>query len=134
MAFPHSLVAFALMSLFTAGCNRSTSGENTSQAASASRPAEPPPTPDANGRLPIRVTQDGFVPARARVKVGQPVTLVVTRTLEKTCATEIVISEYGINKPLPLNQAVEVTLTPKKPGNIHFACGMDMITGELIAE
>ena len=32
---------------------------------------------------------------------GQPVRLVVTRTVERTCATDIVVSEFGIKKPLP---------------------------------
>jgi plastocyanin domain-containing protein len=88
----------------------------------------------ADGRIQIQVTSDGFVPARAKVKVGQPVTLVVTRKTDRTCATEIVIKDYNINQPLPLNQPVEVTFTPKAAGKIRFACGMDMIAGELIAE
>jgi plastocyanin domain-containing protein len=85
-------------------------------------------------RLEISVTKEGFVPASAKVKVGVPVTLVVTRKVERTCATEIVIKDYAINKPLPLDTAVEVALTPSKPGKIRFACGMDMIAGELVAQ
>ena len=85
-------------------------------------------------RIDIAVTEAGFVPAQARVKVGAPVTLAVTRKTERTCATEIVIKEYGIKKSLPLNTTVEVVLTPKKPGKIRYACGMDMISGDLIAE
>jgi plastocyanin domain-containing protein len=80
------------------------------------------------------VTSDGFVPARAKVKVGQPVTLRVTRKVDRTCATDIVIKDYDINKPLPNGQTVEVTFTPAKAGSIRFACPMDMISGELIAE
>ena len=88
----------------------------------------------ASGRIEVAVTSEGFVPARTRVKVGQPVTLVVTRKVDQTCATEIVIKDYGINKPLPKDQAVEVTFTPTKPGPIRYACAMDMIAGELVAE
>jgi len=89
---------------------------------------------ETKGRIEIAVTQDGFTPAEATIKVGEPVTLVVTRKVDTTCATEIVIKDYGINKPLPKDQAVEVTFTPTKPGKIRYACAMDMIAGELTAQ
>ena len=79
----------------------------------------------------IAVTSEGFVPAEVTVKHGQPVKLVVTRKVERTCATEIVMKDFGVNQPLPLNQPVTVTLTPKKAGEHRFACGMDMIAGVL---
>jgi plastocyanin domain-containing protein len=82
----------------------------------------------------IEVTGEGFVPARAAVKAGQPVTLVVTRKTERTCATQIVIKDYGVDRALPVGQAVEVTFTPKKTGPIRYACAMDMVAGELVAE
>ena len=49
-------------------------------------------------------------------------------------AKEVVIKDYGINKPLPTGTRVEVTLTPKAPGPIGYACAMDMVKGELLAE
>jgi plastocyanin domain-containing protein len=82
----------------------------------------------------MAVTGKGFEPAAVKVKAGIPVKLIVTRKTERTCATEIVIKDYGVNQPLPLNQAVEVTFTPKKPGSVRYACGMDMIAGVLTVE
>ena len=82
----------------------------------------------------VTVTRDGFVPAQVAVKQGQPVKLVVTRKVERTCATEIVMKDFGVNQPLPLEQAVTVTLTPRKAGEYRFACGMDMIAGVLRVE
>jgi plastocyanin domain-containing protein len=82
----------------------------------------------------VEVTQEGFVPAEIKVKAGKPVKLVVTRKIDRTCATEIVIKDFGINKTLPLNQPVEVTFTPSKPGKHRFACGMDMIAGVILVE
>ena len=79
----------------------------------------------------ITVTRDGFVPATVTAKHGQPVKLVVTRKVERTCATEIVMKDFGVNQPLPLDKAVSVTVTPKKAGQYRFACGMDMIAGVL---
>ena len=86
----------------------------------------------ATARVSVAVTSDGFVVANApALKAGQPVTLVVTRSVEKTCATDIVIKEFGISQPLPLNTPVEVTFTPMKSGLVRFACAMDMIAGTL---
>lgn len=82
----------------------------------------------------MEVTKEGFVPAEIKVKAGQPVKLVVTRKVERTCATDIVIKDFGISKPLPLNQPVDVTFTPSKPGKIRYACGMDMIAGVIVVE
>ena len=82
----------------------------------------------------LTVTKDGFVPASVTVKRGQPVELVVTRKAERTCATEIVMKDFGVNQPLPLEKAVTVKVTPKKPGAYRYACGMDMIGGVLKVE
>lgn len=82
----------------------------------------------------MTVTSDGFVPDEVKVKAGEPVQLVITRKTDKTCATEIVIKEYGINQKLPLDQAVTVSFTPKKAGKVRYACGMDMIAGQLVVE
>jgi plastocyanin domain-containing protein len=82
----------------------------------------------------IDVTGAGFVPAQVNVKANQPVKLVVTRKTDRTCATEIVIKDFGIKKALPLNQPVEITFTPTKAGKFRYACGMDMIAGVLIVE
>ena len=82
----------------------------------------------------LEMTGEGFVPATAAVKAGRPVKLVVTRKTERTCATDIVVKEYGISRPLPLGQAVEVTFTPRRAGPIRYACAMDMVAGTLVAE
>ncbi len=82
----------------------------------------------------IEVNKKGFVPAEVKLKAGEPVRLVVTRTVEKTCATEIVIKDFGIDRPLPLGRPVEIAFTPRKTGHSRFACSMDMIHGVLVVE
>ena len=77
----------------------------------------------------MAVTEDGFVPAKIKASKGEKLRLVITRKTERTCATEIVIKDHGINQPLPLHKTVMVEVTPKKSGEIRYACGMDMITG-----
>ena len=88
---------------------------------------------DSN-RVAISVTEQGFEPQTVKVSAGRPVTLVVTRRTSKTCATDLVMADYGINQPLPLGEAVEISFTPKGPGEIHYACAMDMYKGTIQAE
>jgi plastocyanin domain-containing protein len=96
--------------------------------------AEPWPQKKAGKTVQVAVTDDGFVPQRIEARKGEPLTLVVTRKTERTCATEIVIKEYGINQPLPLDKPVTVTFTPTRSGQVKYACGMDMITGTLVIQ
>lgn len=88
--------------------------------------------PARERRVVMTVTKKGFEPASVRVKAGQPLKLVVTRRTNSTCATEIVLKDYGIHQALPLNKPVEIRFTPRTEGTIRYACAMDMIAGELI--
>jgi plastocyanin domain-containing protein len=85
-------------------------------------------------KIEMSVTEDGFVPAEIKVKQGEALALSITRKTDKTCATEIVIREYGINQKLPLGKTVTVNLTAKKAGKVRYACAMDMIAGTLVVE
>ena len=82
----------------------------------------------------LTVTKDGFVPSQVTVKAGKPVKLIVTRKTERTCATEIVMKDFGVKEALPLEKPVTVNITPKKAGDYRYACGMDMIAGVLKVE
>ena len=91
-------------------------------------------TTDASQRVSIQVTEQGFEPAVVNVKAGQPVTMLVKRTTDRTCATEVVMKEHNINQPLPLNQEVEITFTPTRSGDLVYACAMDMYKGTVHVE
>jgi plastocyanin len=80
----------------------------------------------------LKVTEDGFVPSKVKVNRGEKVRLVVTRKTNRTCATEIAIPGYGIERKLPLDTPVTVELTPKASGEIRYSCGMNMISGVLL--
>jgi plastocyanin domain-containing protein len=96
--------------------------------------ADPKPAAKASRSVAVTVTEDGWVPDKIPVKAGETVDLVITRKTDRTCATEIVIKDLGVNVPLPLNKAVTVTVTPKKAGQVKYACGMDMISGFLVVQ
>ena len=80
----------------------------------------------------MKVTDKGFEPDAVTVKKGEPVTLVITRTTDHTCATDIVIDDYGIKTALPLNKAVTVTFTPKKAGDLQYGCAMGKMIGGVL--
>ena len=84
----------------------------------------------------ITVTEKGFEPPRSVIKRGEPVTLIVERKTDQTCAKEIVLQGLNIRRDLPLNQAVRIGPLPADVigDSLSYACGMDMYTGVIIAE
>ena len=99
--------------------------------AAATAPALAVAAPKDAQVVEIAVTKQGFTPSAVTVRSGKPVKLVVTRQVERTCATEIVMKDFGVNLALPLGTPVAVVITPKAPGQYRFACGMDMVAGVL---
>ena len=104
------IVPFLLLALALAGCGGAGTGSREIQ---------------------VQVTENGFEPKRIEVDHGQNVTLLVTRKTEQTCATEILVPTRGIKQELPLNQTVRVALGSLDPGEIGFACPMDMEKGTI---
>ena len=80
----------------------------------------------------ISVTEAGFVPASVTVKKGVPFVLVVTRKTDQTCAKQAVFASIGKAVELPLNKAVRVSFPAQSAGRLSYACGMDMLRGELV--
>ena len=86
----------------------------------------------AGKTIEMSVTEKGFEPEVVKVKKGEPVTLVITRKTDRTCATEIVIDEEKISTKLPLNKAVTVSFTPKKAGDMKYGCAMGKMIGGVL--
>ena len=82
----------------------------------------------------LQVTEKGFEPAQLDVSPGTDVTLKVTRKTDSTCATEISIPSKKLKKALPLNQTVSVDLGKLEKGEIRFACGMNMVSGQIVVK
>ena len=86
----------------------------------------------AKGRkVEVSVTKDGFVPAEIPAKKGEVLNLVVTRKVERTCATELVQKDQGVYAPLPLDKPVTVTLTAPPDGQLKFSCAHGHIAGNV---
>jgi plastocyanin domain-containing protein len=124
-----SRVSWLLVVPLVLACSKSPPAEKRELVETASVNA------DGKQVIELAVTPDGFVPTPVKVKAGQPVELRITRKTDKTCATEIVVKEHGINQKLPLDQTVAVSFTPTKTGELKYGCAMDqMIAGVLIVE
>jgi len=85
-------------------------------------------------RVRITVTEKGFEPRIVTVQAGRPVTLLVTRKTDRTCATALVLKKYGIDRQLPLGRTVAIQFTPARPGELTYACPMDMIHGKIVVK
>ena len=80
----------------------------------------------------ITVTDNGFEPAETKIPKDRPVTLVITRKTDETCATEIVFPSLNQRYALPLNQPVKIALAPQPEGSLTYACGMNMLGGKIV--
>ena len=83
----------------------------------------------AADRFAIAVTEKGFEPPVLVIPADRPVTLVVTRTTDYTCARDFIMASREIAQPLPLDQPVEIPLGPEPPGELSYACAVDMFRG-----
>lgn len=120
--------------------------------AACKKPAPPPPPPAApaptpppattapaapvtgvSARVEIEVNEKGFVPDRIPAKAGKPLTLVITRKTDRTCAREILFAGQEGKTDLPLNKTVEVMYTPKASGEVKFGCAMGMMIAGVLA-
>jgi plastocyanin domain-containing protein len=110
-----------------AACNKTSaqdvgSSQNSAQAATVT-----------DGQvLAVQVGEDGFSPNQVQVRRGSKATLRFTRTTDKTCATAVVFPDLGINQPLPLNQAVDITVPSDQARTLTFQCGMGMYQSKVV--
>ena len=82
----------------------------------------------------VALTERGYEPASLRLRRGVPARVTFTRKVSATCATEVMLQEYGIKRALPLDEPVVVEFTPKKSGEFTFSCGMGMLRGTIIVK
>lgn len=82
----------------------------------------------------VEIGAKGFQPTSIKLRRGVRTRLTFLRTTDATCAKEIVLPDFDIRRALPLNQPVVITFTPRKRGPLTFACGMNMMRGQLIVQ
>ena len=85
----------------------------------------------AEGEIDIEV-KGGYSPDVISVPVGKIMKLNFTRRDESTCLEEVVISDFKVRKLL--NEKTVIEITPDKPGEYKFTCGMNMFHGKIIVK
>ncbi|MDY7228443.1 cupredoxin domain-containing protein [Hyalangium rubrum] len=125
-----ALAASAAVLSSQQGCSKeSKPPEQAPAATQARKPSEGP------REISLSVTEKGYEPSPITLTKDEPVKLVVTRKTDQTCANELVMKEYNINTPLPLNTPVEIAFTPNKSGTLTYGCAMgQMISGVFMVE
>lgn len=89
----------------------------------------------AGGMQEVNVTvKGGYQPSAIVAKAGQPLWLNFTRREASMCGEEVVLPEFGRRAHLPENATVGIEVTPQKPGEYEFTCGMNMYKGKIIVE
>ena len=76
----------------------------------------------------------GYKPSVIKIKKGQKITISLLRKDTNSCLEEFILPDFKISKYLPLNQKVEIEITPNKVGEFFFHCGMNMFLGKIIVE
>ena len=91
-------------------------------------------SPPVAGEVRIDVTENGFEPAVVKVPARHPITLIMTRKTDQTCARTVEFTSLKKSYELPLNQPVRITLPPAEEGTLSYQCDMHMVAGRLIVQ
>jgi Cu+-exporting ATPase len=81
----------------------------------------------------IRV-KGGYSPDLIRVREGVPLRLVFDRQESGDCTERVVFPDFRVSKSLPAFSKTAVELVPDRSGRFPFACGMNMVHGELLVQ
>lgn len=88
-------------------------------------------TVKAENRITI-IVDGGYNPETISISQNKTTTLTFLRKDPNPCLEEVILSDFKIKKSLPLNQNVEIEITPTKSGVFPFSCNMGMFHGKLI--
>jgi hypothetical protein len=85
------------------------------------------------GAVRVRITAQGYEPARVEIPAGRPVTLAIRRTTEGNCGGRIVFPGLGMERAIAPGATVVVRLPAQPRGEVRFGCGMGMYRGSVVA-
>jgi len=88
----------------------------------------------ASGSEVVITVDGGYSPATIRTRAGVPLKLVFDRKDTSSCSEEVVFPDFGVRKFLPTGEKTVIQITPPRPGEYEFMCGMSMLRGTLIVE
>jgi Cu+-exporting ATPase len=80
------------------------------------------------------VVQGAYSPGVIRVRQGVPLEITFDRREGGECTSQVVFSDFKKKFDLPAFAKTTVRLRPNTAGEFAFACGMNMVHGQLIVE
>ena len=78
------------------------------------------------------VVDGGYIPKSISISKGRKTKLNFIRRDASSCLEEVVLSDFGVRKYLPLNEKIVIELTPQRVGEFKYSCGMGMFHGKII--
>lgn len=82
-------------------------------------------------RISITVQAGSFDPVEVQLVLGLPAVLEFTRVAEGTCTQKLKMPWMEQAIELPMNQKVEIPVDTSMSGVFTYACGMDMVFGQV---
>lgn len=82
----------------------------------------------------VTANEKGFTPSRIEAKPREPLVLRFTRTVEDTCADQVLFKGDPVKHLLPVGKTIEVRVTAPESGTLAFACGMNMYRGSVVVQ
>lgn len=79
----------------------------------------------------VNIGETGYEPSVLRVKAGAPIHLTIGRG--EGCAAGFLIPDLGISADNSSGPTT-VSLSSLEPGSYRFSCGMDMVSGTIVAD
>lgn len=79
----------------------------------------------------IEATAGAFTPNEITAKAGVPTDLVLRSVNVGGCTSYFTIPSLDVGQRLPVNGDTTIALGALPPGDIRFACGMGMVTGNI---
>ena len=80
------------------------------------------------------VVLGGYQPAVVRARTGVPLRLTFDRREDGDCSARVVFPDLGVNRFLAPFASTTVDVSTDRPGTFDFACGMNMLHGQLVVE
>jgi plastocyanin domain-containing protein len=99
-------------------------------------PEKPTPAKIVKGVqiITITVAEGKYTPSVISAVKGKPLAITFKGGKRMGCGSEIAFASLKMKKTVKEGQSVVFKFTPKKAGNIEFACSMHMYVGKVVVK
>jgi len=80
------------------------------------------------------IVDGGYSPNIIAIPKGKTTKINFIRKDPNSCLEEVVLGDFKIRRYLPLNQKIDIKITPQISGEFVYSCGMNMYHGKIIVK